>query len=81
MKRTAISLSGLIVAGYLLTAMIANAQTPQQSPSEQALSSKLMAELQASVQCDVARITLQRELDGAKAEVKRLTDKYETKEK
>ena len=53
----------------------------QQSPSEQALSSKLLAEINAGLQCNTTLLTERAELQKAQARVKELEEKYEPKGK
>jgi hypothetical protein len=53
----------------------------QQSPSEQALGNKLMAEINAALQCDAGLISARQELAKSAARIKELEDKYEPKDK
>jgi hypothetical protein len=49
----------------------------QQSPMEQALSQKIVAELNASLQCSASLLTIQAQLQTAQSRVKELEAKYE----
>lgn len=62
-------------------AMLATPALAQPTPETQALQAKLMQELNAALQCSAMAITLQQQLATAQSEVKRLTEKYEPKEK
>jgi len=53
----------------------------QQSPSEQALSSKLLAEINAGLQCSTTLLSERAELQKAQARIKELEEKYEPKGK
>lgn len=55
-------------------------QTPP-PPEMQALSAKLVGEINVGLQCSSALITAQQQLEQARAEVKRLKDKYEAEQK
>lgn len=63
----------LIVGLSLLVATSALAQ--QQTPGEQALGAKLMQELQSGLNCGTSLISVQRELETAKARIKELEAK------
>ena len=62
-----------------LMLLISPAFAQQQSPEVRALSSRVIGEVNANIQCSVANNQLQDKLAAAEAEVKRLTDKYEPK--
>lgn len=69
-----------IVVLLLLLITPAFAQQAQ-TPSEQALSSKLLAEINAGLQCSATLLTERAELQKAHARIKELEDKYEPKSK
>ena len=61
--------------GCCITAF-AEAQQPQQgSPQEQALSERVLQEINAGVQCRTAAIASQRQIDGMKAAADRLQER------
>jgi hypothetical protein len=53
------------------------AQSP--APETQALAQKLMAEINAGIQCSSNAIALQQQVSADKARIKELEDKYEPK--
>lgn len=57
----------------------AHSQGVPPTPESQALAQKLMAEINANIQCTTAGITLQQQLVAAQAKIKALEDKYEPK--
>lgn len=65
----------VILALSLLIATSALAQ--QQTPSEQALGTKLMQEIQGGLNCSASLITAQAELTKAQARIKELEAKAE----
>lgn len=67
---------------FLLAVMISFAQAQQTLNVElQAVGTKLMAEINAGLTCEAGRLTAQQQLEQAKAEVKRLKDRYEAEQK
>jgi len=54
-------------------------QPASASPEMQAIANKLMVEINAGIQCAAATIAIRQDLEKAQAEIKRLTDKYESK--
>lgn len=62
-----------ILASLLLLNASANAQQPPPSPEVQAIGNRLLQEIQTGIQCSANAITLQQELEKARAEIKRLT--------
>lgn len=69
----------MIMVGAILFfgGWIAMAFGQQQSPMEQALVQKLMAEINTSLQCSAAQVTMQDQLKTAQARVKELEAKQE----
>lgn len=63
----------VLVMALLLVSAPAFAQ--QQTPGEQALGAKLMQELQSGLNCSGTLISVQRELEAAKAKIKELEAK------
>jgi hypothetical protein len=59
---------GIFIGGVVMS----HAQDRQQTPFEQALSAKLFQEINSSLSCAVTQLTVQRELDAAKARIKEL---------
>ncbi len=68
----------LVFVACLLAPLPVLAQTP--TPEVQALGQKLMAEINANIQCTTAGISLQQQLVAAQAQIKALQDKYEKPE-
>lgn len=68
----------LIIVIVALSVVPAIAQ--QGTPNEQALSAKLLQELQNVIQCNAATISTKLAMDQLQARVKELEDKYEKKE-
>jgi hypothetical protein len=62
----------------LAGAIPAHAQQ-QQTPMEQALSMKLLAEVNTTLQCTAAQVTMQGQFQAAQARIKDLETKYEPK--
>lgn len=80
MKRLILDLSCLFVIAFLAIGFgIAIAQ-PTQSPMEQALGLKLITEVNTTLQCTAAQLTMQAQLTAAQARIKELETKYESKE-
>lgn len=74
-------LSGIAVV-VLVFALLANAARAQEaSPTLQALSQRLMSEINSNLQCSTNLIELQAKLTHAVADVDRLTAKYEPTKK
>lgn len=65
---------------FLLATTTAYAQE-KQLPEVRALNMRVGAEINANLQCSTVAITLQDQLQVAQNEIKRLIEKYETKEK
>jgi hypothetical protein len=58
-------------------AQVRGSAPPQSSPTEQALVTKLMFEINEALQCSASSIVLQRSLAAAQARVKELEAKHE----
>jgi hypothetical protein len=72
--------SAILVSLFMMAMNAATrAQNAPATPQVQALSQRLMGEINANLQCNAAAIEGQQQLAVANAEVKRLTDKYEPK--
>lgn len=67
----------VLSVALVLISSVALAQQP--SPESQALAQKLMAEINANIQCSAAGITLAQQLKDAQARIKALEDRYEPK--
>ena len=63
-----------------LTASAA-AQQPQMNPLEQALSNKLMAEINSSLQCSVAAVNAAKQIADMQKQIDELKAKYEAPQK
>lgn len=71
--------AAIFTAMFMLAMNVASRAQPAPSPKEQALSSKLSQEINNGLQCVEQLVTVNQQLAAAQAEVKRLTDKYESK--
>jgi TolA-binding protein len=59
----------------------ASAQQPQMNPLEQALSNKLMAEINSGLQCNVAAVNAAKQIADMQKQIDELKAKYEAPQK
>ena len=68
-----------LTAIFMLAMNAASRAQQAPTPQVQALSNKLMQEINANLQCAEQAVYVQQQIAAAQAEIKRLTDKYEAK--
>lgn len=66
----------LVLFAFVATPVFGQTATPM-TPLDQALSNKVMVELNAGLQCSAGLIDTQKQLADAQAQLKALKDKYE----
>lgn len=69
----------LLVGLSMLSLTLAEAQPTAPAPTEQALAMKLMAEINAGLQCSGTLVAMQQEQGRLQARIKALEEKYEQK--